>query len=140
MQLHWMPHPIESIFTGTLGAYQGYPFRARRSYGTGAEAHAVNAEIGDYDYHKSPVVPDLERLFGTNIRAKELKSIIGIVRLWYHHRLGADLPKPSRNTMRSFPLMVKYLETNYTKIAPILPLLTLCDEDKKPLHSCSDSD
>jgi hypothetical protein len=108
-------------------------------YGTGAEAQSVNEEIGDFDFRQSPVMADLERSFGPNVRVKELKGIIGTIRLWLQDRGGIGLPKPSRNAMRSFPLMIKYLETHYAEVAPILRMITLCDESKNPLPSSSSS-
>jgi hypothetical protein len=140
MQFERMPPQVPDMFQIPLGVYQGYPFRVRKSYGAGAEARAVNEEIGDFDFHQSPVMADLERSFGPNVRVKELKSIIRTIRLWLQHRSGVDLPKPSRNTMRSFPLMVKYLETHYADVAPVLRVITLCDESKNPLHATPDSD
>jgi hypothetical protein len=134
MDLPWMTAPVQGMGHHPFGTYQGYPFRVRKSYGTGAEAHAVDAEIGDFNFRESLVMAELERSFGRNVRVRELKSIICAVRLWLRHRGGIELPKPSRNTMRSFPLMVKYLETHYSAAAPVLHMLTLCDESKNPLY------
>jgi hypothetical protein len=39
----------------------------------------------------------------------------------------------SRNTKRSFPLLVKYIQTNYDIIIPVLPKMVLCDAHKQPI-------
>jgi hypothetical protein len=116
-----------------LGSYQGYPTRFRRQYGNGEEAHSVRTELGTFDWKSSPAFVRVQELFGPNIRLKEFKAILQLARLYLRKEEGVDLPKPSRNTMRSFPLMIKYVEENTDQLIPFLRKAVLCDSDKHPI-------
>jgi hypothetical protein len=118
---------------GEPDVIEGYTCRARRPYGTGPEAEAVNREIGDFVFQNSPAFTELQRNFGSHLRVKELRGILTATRMYLQEVKGVYLPKPSRNTIRSFPLMVKYISDHYEYIVPLLKMLVLCDNDKEPI-------
>ncbi|MDR2646343.1 MAG: hypothetical protein LBC04_04195 [Holosporaceae bacterium] len=118
--------------------YYGLPFLLplpvppERGYGHGPEAAAVKEELGDFDCPKSRALKALQHHFGSNLRLKELKGILLSI-ICFLSRKGVILPKPSRNTKRSFPLMIKYIDEHYGEIAPIFPDITLLNADRQPI-------
>jgi hypothetical protein len=105
----------------------------RRTYGSGWEAQTVNEEIGDFNYESSEAYAVLLRCYGSDLRLKELKAILSGVTACLKAKSSIVLPELSRNAKRSFKLMVKYIQTHYECIAPILPNLILCDIHKKAI-------
>jgi hypothetical protein len=104
-----------------------------RAYGFGIEAKSVRAEIGNFDWYSSRAYSAVRRQFGETLRLKELKALIHAAVFYIKQKRGVDLPHMSRNTKRSFPLLVKYIQTNYDIIIPVLPKMVLCDAQKQPI-------
>jgi hypothetical protein len=130
-EIQYFRPPLSGLLP--LGVYQGYPFPQKKPYGSGPEALSVEKEIGDFDYQQSPAFTAVRQTLGIDIRLKEFKAILNVVRYYLKERKHLDLPKPSRNTLRSFPLMIKYVETHYCAIVPFLSQFSLCDEEKNPI-------
>jgi hypothetical protein len=135
--MEWPPNGLPPLMpppgSFPLGVYQGYPFRQKKPYGTGTEAQSVEKELGDFNYRDSQAFKTIVEVFGTDVRLKEFKLVLKAARFYVKKRNHIDLPKPSRNTMRSFALMVKYVETHYSILAPFLPHIVLCDDSKNPI-------
>jgi hypothetical protein len=104
-----------------------------RPYGGGSEARAVKEELGDFDPETSAALRVVREYFGSTIRLKELNGIVLSAKYYMKRRHNVELPNLSRNTKRSFALLIKYIETNYAQIVPVFPRLTLLDENKHPL-------
>jgi hypothetical protein len=90
-------------------------------YGHGQEAMMMRKELGDFDYLRSAAYSAIVAQFGSTLRLMELKGIICAIQVWWKLKHGTELPKLSRNTKRSFPLMVKYVNDHYNEITPVLP-------------------
>jgi hypothetical protein len=109
------------------------PDPGRGVYGFGAEARSVNHEIGDFDYGTCRAFLTFVRAFGGNVRLKEVKGIMYSAIAFLRDHRGVNLPRPTRNTKRSLPLLFKYMEDHHDDIAPLFRLMTLCDQNKQPL-------
>ncbi|MDR1366061.1 MAG: hypothetical protein LBJ03_03150 [Holosporales bacterium] len=107
-------------------------FSARKQYGQGADADSMRREIDGFDCKDSPAYRLVQRHFGDNLRCKELKAILEAIQL-YLAQHGTQLPSLSRNTKRSFVLMIKYMQCHLDVIEPILPLIILCDANKQEI-------
>jgi hypothetical protein len=100
------------------------------SYGSGFEAIAVRDEIDRFKYSNSAAYFAVKQQFGTTLRFTELKGLVYAAVLYIEKKQGIQLPKMSRNTKRNFPLLIKYVQTHYQLIIPVLPKLSLYDEDR----------
>jgi hypothetical protein len=107
--------------------------RPRTVYGSGQEAFAVNQEIGDFVATSSRAHDLIERHFGSSIRLTELKAVVRTAIAFVKYKQEIVLPKISRNAKRSRPLLVKYVDTHYAHLAPVFPILSLCDRYRKPI-------
>jgi hypothetical protein len=111
--------------------------RSRRgshsAYGEGNEAKSVRDEIGDFDHEASQAYHAVHKCFGSTIRLKELRGIILTAVLYVKRRNGIELPKFSRNTNRSLPLMIKYIQCHAAELLPVFPMMTLMDEGRRPM-------
>jgi hypothetical protein len=105
----------------------------RSGYGFGYEARAVHDEIGAFDWYNSPAYHAIKQHFGETLRLKELKGLINAATFYLKEKQGKRLPDLSRNAKRNFPLLIKYVQANYEFIVPVLPKLSLCDSDRRPL-------
>lgn len=107
--------------------------RERLAYGFGAEAHSVHNEIGSFDYTRSPAYMAILHFFGPTIKLRELKAIISALQLYLKNKSNIVLPPMSRNTKRSYPLLVKYIQDNFAILVPMFPNLTFLDENMQPV-------
>jgi hypothetical protein len=105
----------------------------RTAYGSGIEALAVSQEIGDFVATASPAYALIRRQFGSCIRLVELKALVTAAIAVVQYKDRVVLPKMSRNTKRSWQLLVKYIDTHYGSLAPVFPNLTLCDKHRDPI-------
>jgi hypothetical protein len=114
--------------------YTGRTQRSRSThYGDGFEAQAVRKEIGNFQYETSRGFQAVQQNFGSTIRLLELKGIVMSAIHYVKRRHRTVLPKLSRNAKRSFPLMIKYINTHYEVITPTFRFMTLLDENHRPL-------
>jgi hypothetical protein len=105
----------------------------RTPYGSGRDALSVSQEIGDFVATTSRAYGLLQRHFGSAVRLVELKAIVRAAIAVVKYTNGIELPKFSRNTWRSWKLLVKYVDTHYAALAPVFPTLTLCDKHRNPI-------
>jgi hypothetical protein len=105
----------------------------RTAYGSGPDALAVDKELGDFVVENSPASDLIHRYFGSNIRLTELKAIVMAAVALVKHKKAITLPKISRNAKRSKLLLIKYVDTHYAELAPLFPVLTLCDKNQRPI-------
>jgi hypothetical protein len=103
----------------------------KAAYGKGFEAQQVRNELGTFDYQCSRAWASIEYYFGASIRLRELKGIISAITGYLRMRRGVDLPELSRNTKRSVPLMVKYVEMHSEYFLPLFPCVSLADIHKE---------
>lgn len=110
--------------------------RVRTEYGHGTEARSVQMEIGDFDYLSSQAHAAIIHYFGTTLKLRELKGIVVSIRAFLESKHGIHLPQMSRNTKRSYPLMIKYIQDNLDAIVPVFPVIELLDERRNPVSLC----
>jgi hypothetical protein len=67
----------------------------------------------------------VRREFGSSIHLRELKGILYVIQDYIRDRDGHPLPPLSRNSKRSFPLLIKYIEEHFDIVAPIFCRITL---------------
>lgn len=111
------------------------PYKLKREsrYGYGAEARAVQMEIGDFDYLNSRGYAAIMYYFGTTLKLRELKGILMSAKTFVDKKYGKILPEISRNTKRSYPLMIKYIDDNFDRIVPVFPNMQILDGSQKQL-------
>jgi hypothetical protein len=102
-------------------------------YGYGSEAKSVRRDLEEFELGTSPAYHAVKVAFGTNVRLRELKGIMSVVRAWWQSKDGTYLPQLSRNQKRSFPLLIKYIDHHYDKIVPLFQHAILLDEQRVPL-------
>jgi hypothetical protein len=97
--------------------------RARLPKHHGPEAQLIACELGTYNYETSPFWHVLRNQFSSGVRQRELSSVATVL-----CSLIETFPLPTRSEKRSFPLLIRWFEQNWTEIAPFLPLINLCTE------------
>jgi hypothetical protein len=102
-------------------------------YGHGHEAMVMKEELGDFDYLRSAAYGAIVAQFGITLRLMELKGIIYAIQMWWKLRHGTELPKLSRNTKRSFALLVKYVNDHYNEITPVFPHVSIRNADNQQI-------
>jgi hypothetical protein len=89
----------------------------------GLEAQIIASQLSGFDYQRSPVWQRLQLQFSSGVRHRELETVALIL-----CSLNNQLPVPTRSERRSFALMIRWFETYWAKLEPILPLVALRDE------------
>lgn len=95
------------------------------SYGQGVDALSMHKEIGTFNPVNSAAYITLIHYFGTTIKLRELKGIIMSLVTHLEKRHNIKLMPMSRNTKRSYTLLIKYFQDNIHFLAPLLPLIRL---------------
>lgn len=103
-------------------------------YGKGKEANKIKGKIGDFDAYHSRAYETIINNFGRSVRLNELLGIINSIRQYAFLKNHQGIPAPNRDEKRSFPLLIKYIETNYDLIVPYFPFIELCDSNGKPIE------
>lgn len=75
-------------------------------------------------YENSFEYRTLIRMFSSGVRLHELNSIATIL-----SSLLSSVKEPSRDTKRSFPLLIQWFHDNWDLIYPVLPCIQLRDEN-----------
>ena len=70
----------------------------------------------------------LQQHFSSGICFAELKSIAKFLQFYL------NLPIISRNALRSFPLLIDWFRNNWNKVYPVLPYISLLDENHQPIN------
>ncbi|MDR0580587.1 MAG: hypothetical protein LBG04_00510 [Holosporaceae bacterium] len=129
----WSIAPLLPQRDGVGFVPQQQPKKPAISYGTGYEAQTIKKELGDFIFKESAAYAAIVYNFGENLRLKELRYIIESARYFLRERGGIELPELSRNTKRSFPLLVKYINDNYNNIVPLFGSIILTDANRQPI-------
>jgi hypothetical protein len=87
----------------------------------------ANSESVAADEFAGDALRVLHAKFSTGVRLPELRSVAGII-----CHLGG-IPRPSRDTHRSYPLMVKWFAENWSDVVPWLKVVNLVDAEEKPI-------
>lgn len=103
----------------------------KEKYGKGNEAKAIKEALGDFDVYNSRAYKEVVKNYGKSLRMNELLEIINSLTIYLRDKKGIILPKLTRNDKRSFPLLIKYVETNFDTIQPWLGHVHLCDSNFK---------
>lgn len=109
----------------------------KETYGKGNEAKVVREQIGDFDVVQSSAYKKVTQKFGRSIRLTEILGILNSIQNYMQIKHNSTLPQISRNEKRSFPLLIKYIESNKDLIFPYLDYISLCDStfQKIPLDT-----
>ncbi len=102
-------------------------------YGKGKEANNVKEKLGDFDFYHSKAYETVINNFGRSVRLCELLGIIDSIRQYAFIKSCQTIPVSNRDEKRSFPLLIKYIETNYDLIVPYFHFVKLCDSNGKPI-------
>lgn len=105
----------------------------KEKYGKGNEAKAIKEALGDFDVYNSRAYKEVVKNYGKSLRMNELLEIINSLTIYLRDKKGIILPKLTRNDKRSFPLLIKYVETNFDTIQPWLGHVHLCDSNFKKI-------
>jgi hypothetical protein len=86
------------------------------------------------DWATSEELRFLRMKFSTGVRLAELTSVATLA------AVVARIKVPSRDTKRSFPLMVAWFRDNWAEVLPYLPLMQLRDTDDRPIDMAREID
>jgi hypothetical protein len=94
----------------------------------GKQGKRVAELLSGFDFEGCEAWKALKKAFGAGLRHRELYSV-GCV-------LAAEfgLPNPSRDTQRSMAVLIKWFQTNWSAIEPILPSIHVLDADLNPIN------
>ena len=93
-----------------------------------SEASTIAKCLGDYVYQSSKVWGELKRKFSPAVTHHELISVARII--------ASIIPiNPiSRNEKRSFPILIRWYETNWTAIQTVIGSIQLLDKHMIPIN------
>ena len=95
----------------------------------------ANIKAKDFSYSKTVQWQVLQQRFTTGLTIKELTSIAVIIR-----EVCPELPlkKMKRETKRNLTLLVQWFIENWNSISPILPYITLYDDNGNEINSSAE--
>jgi hypothetical protein len=105
-----------------------------KHFGSSWVEQTIPAELGDFDYSTSVAYNQIRTLFGSTIRLCELKYVVYFVSQFLERDAGVKLPRLSKNAKRSFPLLVKYIQTNFGLMLPVLAKIQILDENCREIR------
>jgi hypothetical protein len=82
-----------------------------------------------FNYQTSDAWTILTHHFSSGIRHRELRSIAFILSKIF------NIPPITRDAHRSYPVLIKWFQENWTAIEPVLPLISLRDEYDQQINS-----
>jgi hypothetical protein len=88
----------------------------------------IAQKLATYNYQASPIWIYLRQQFISGIRHRELVSVVTVL-----CGLFDSLPQLTRSEKRSYPLLVRWFDGNWSAIAPLLPFIHLRDFDDAPI-------
>jgi hypothetical protein len=95
----------------------------------GFEAQIIANELTNFNYVASSAWRALRSQFSSGIRQHELTSIALLL-----CSMNESLPLLSRSERRSFPLLIRWFETNWSGVEPFLPAFSLRDENGEVIN------
>ncbi|KAH0786439.1 hypothetical protein GPJ56_009650 [Histomonas meleagridis] len=97
---------------------------APQGFSLNGEKIRVAVRLAGFDAKESPVVQDINRRFGSDIKQGELVNIAAIIA----ENAGIKL---DRDAKRRKSVLLKWFDENWTKIQPYLDYIVLEDENTK---------
>jgi hypothetical protein len=100
---------------------------------SGKESRHIAQMLKGFDYTTCEAWSGLTQHFSSGIRHRELISIAFLITEWFH------VPKIPRDARRSYPMLVKWFQDHWTTIQPMLPLISIRDDENCLIDSSRES-
>jgi hypothetical protein len=97
------------------------------------EGQHIAQVLQNFNYETSDAWAFLTHHFSSGVRHRELNSIALITSKTF------NIPRVTRDAQRSYPMLIKWFQDNWGAIEPILPLVSLRDENDRPIDAARES-